>query len=1053
MPEPDSRRDVNRNPGLMVRDALTGVYAKVALLERLEEEVHRGRRYGESFSILLLDLDYFKSVNDAFGHARGDATLAEFVARVQLAARNSDVLFRFGGDEFLLFLPRTSHEQATILAERLVEQVSGSPFSGQPPLSLTVSIGVATMPDDATTAEDLLARADARMYEAKREGRSRVVSVDPSRDAEVMLDEGTRLIERLDALDRANRFFDTLPSARSGVLRIIGASGSGLSRVLREMEKLARLRGQRVLSILPAGIEPLSALRAALNDTALLPDGVLEIGSVADALRQSLAADPNTIAIITIDDMADVDHATMEVVRALTAPARTGSPIGVIHTGFDQRVDPLPHTPFRDTIELRPLSHDGVRAWMRSIFRWEPPAEFVEWTHEQTRGLPGAVRTVLLQLVDRRLLVRDEGKWTLAESFREIRPYKTDLGEPPRGVRLPRNVLIGREDAVRQLLRLVRTTRLISVVGPGGSGKTRLATEVALEAADALGDGVAFVHLGQRMSSVQLATAIANTLGISALEGPNPWIALGRQIRNRRMLLILDAVEDVVEVPNAVATLLEYSADLHILATTRHRLNLKDEWVFHLEGLRAPKWPEVERARSYSAVQLFVERANMANAHLPLGDSDAANLARVAQLLDGSPLAIELAGALVSASSTREIADEMDVALGGIATYLPATPADQQRFRAIMEQTWRLMPEELRWVLRRASVFVDEFDAAAASQVIHAEPTHLNRLVELGVAYPVSADRYALHPMVREYATQKLSEFARDRHEVSVAHATYYLELARELGEDMRAAATVGVAVARFTAELGNLRKAWGFALTEDMHGLLQNSLNAWFEYFAQRKYRADAEAHFADAINWLDMGNHIGVAVDERLYGMMLARHGAALLHVGRVHDARLRLTAALSIAGRQGRDSEEALCLRYLALVEDAAGSPNTAEEYARASILFARRSADPHALVLALRDAAGVASRAGASQRAVELLLEAVGVEAASSAKASAWRALLEAVTPMLQNPSVPLPGAVLNQIISDGTAEPEILAGAQRLLDSLRVIHEPVIGGDSIIAFPR
>ena len=97
---------MNRNPGLMVRDALTGVYAKVALLERLEEEVHRGHRYGEAFSILLLDLDYFKSVNDAFGHARGDATLAEFVTRVQLAARNSDVLFRFGGDEFLLFLPR-----------------------------------------------------------------------------------------------------------------------------------------------------------------------------------------------------------------------------------------------------------------------------------------------------------------------------------------------------------------------------------------------------------------------------------------------------------------------------------------------------------------------------------------------------------------------------------------------------------------------------------------------------------------------------------------------------------------------------------------------------------------------------------------------------------------------------------------------------------------------------------------------------------------------------------------------------------------------------------
>src|SRR5262245_66226060 len=117
-------KGARRQPGLMVRDALTGVYAKVALLDRLEEEVHRGRRYGEPFSILLLDLDHFKSVNDAFGHARGDATLTEFVARVQSAARNSDVLFRYGGDEFVLFLPRTAHDQATPLAARLVEAVS-----------------------------------------------------------------------------------------------------------------------------------------------------------------------------------------------------------------------------------------------------------------------------------------------------------------------------------------------------------------------------------------------------------------------------------------------------------------------------------------------------------------------------------------------------------------------------------------------------------------------------------------------------------------------------------------------------------------------------------------------------------------------------------------------------------------------------------------------------------------------------------------------------------------------------------------------------------------
>ncbi|HET6229395.1 MAG TPA: GGDEF domain-containing protein, partial [Longimicrobiaceae bacterium] len=131
---------------MTARDALTSVYAKSALYERLHEEVQRGLRYDEPFSLLLLDLDHFKSVNDAFGHARGDAALTEFADRIQAAARGSDVLFRYGGDEFVLFLPHTLHDDATLLAQRLLAEVAATPLQGTPPLSLSVSVGVATFP-------------------------------------------------------------------------------------------------------------------------------------------------------------------------------------------------------------------------------------------------------------------------------------------------------------------------------------------------------------------------------------------------------------------------------------------------------------------------------------------------------------------------------------------------------------------------------------------------------------------------------------------------------------------------------------------------------------------------------------------------------------------------------------------------------------------------------------------------------------------------------------------------------------------------------------------
>jgi diguanylate cyclase (GGDEF)-like protein len=1024
----------------MVRDALTGVYAKVALLERLEEEVHRGRRYDEPFSILMLDLDHFKSVNDAFGHARGDATLTEFVERVQSTARNSDVLFRYGGDEFVLFLPRTSHDQATTLASRLVEQISGTSFAGQPPLSLTVSVGVATLPDDGVTAEALLARADARMYEAKRDGRSRVVSVDLTRDAELMLDEGARLIERLDALDRANRFFDSLPSARSGVLRIAGAAGSGRSKVLREIEKLAALRGHRVLSLAgrhERSLEPLEALRLACPEAAQLPASLTDSGDIAETLRRSFASAAGTVTTITIDNVNEVDRASLAVVRALLAGARAASAVGVIHTGSEGHPDPAPpDTPLRDTVELRPLSRDGVRAWLRSILRWEPPIEFVEWVHDQSGGMPGSVRRILLQLVERRLLLRDDARWILADGFRVLGgAIRADQRVPePRGIRIPPTPLIGREGSLRQLLRLIRTTHLVTVCGPGGAGKTRLATEVALEAAETFRDGVAFVSLGKRLSSAALATAIASVLDIHALP-KDPWIALARELRLRRMLIILDGFQGPADTAEQLDGLLEQAPDLRILVTARSRLHVGGEWVFVLEGLRVPKQPDPERARGFSAVHLFTERALAANAHFSMGDADAPVVSRICQLLDGSPLGIEIAAAQVATMSCREIAHDLEATLEGLSSYLPAAPPDQQRFRAVMEQTWRLLTEENRSILRAASIFDGEFDALAAARIAGAEAVKLDALVARGLL-TVAEDRYEVHPLVREYARQKLEEFSRDRHAIGLAFATHYLSLAREFADQLRHPVLAETALNQFALELPNIRKAWTFALADEQQTLILSGCHALFEFFEARRYRADAEALFASAEAWLDTTASSFSRTDNRVIEFLLARHGASLLHTGRIEEARRKLAVALAESRRLGSVSEESFCLRQLALVEQVSGNFVAAEEYARGAVSLARRIADPHTQVLALHTAAQVAGAAHDPQRAVEYLLEAVAAEGASTAKSGAWLALLDIVEHLARHGNLRVAGAVLLQVLSDESAQPEVHARAQRLLDSMR-----------------
>jgi diguanylate cyclase (GGDEF)-like protein len=227
----------------VLRDALTGAHSRATLQERLREEVERARRYDLPLTLLVADLDHFKSINDAFGHTRGDLVLIGFVERLRGLIRDSDLLFRYGGDEFVLLLLHTDRPQARVLAGRLLDGVRASPFPGNPPLSITLSIGSASFPDDGQSPEDLFECADRRLYEAKRHGRDRVVLEDPLTPVPMTFEAGSRVMERELPLSTLRQFFDQLPARQHGALSISGPFGSGKTWFLAEAVKMARLRG------------------------------------------------------------------------------------------------------------------------------------------------------------------------------------------------------------------------------------------------------------------------------------------------------------------------------------------------------------------------------------------------------------------------------------------------------------------------------------------------------------------------------------------------------------------------------------------------------------------------------------------------------------------------------------------------------------------------------------------------------------------------------------------------------------------------------------------
>src|SRR2546421_7034631 len=231
-------------------DPVTGAVPRALLQPMLADALARAERDGTRCALFLFDVDFFKTVNDAYGHQRGDQVLRQLADRVKGAIRPVDTLFRYGGDEFVLLLPEIDQADALRLAVRLTDEVRARKFPGTPPLAVSVSLGVATYPDDADTADELIARADRRNYLAKRRGRGGAVGDDTETGTDPV---SSRLWERDGALATTHEFFTRLQADGRGALEVRGEPGVGHTRFLAEVGRVARLRG---FTVVPAGAEP-----------------------------------------------------------------------------------------------------------------------------------------------------------------------------------------------------------------------------------------------------------------------------------------------------------------------------------------------------------------------------------------------------------------------------------------------------------------------------------------------------------------------------------------------------------------------------------------------------------------------------------------------------------------------------------------------------------------------------------------------------------------------------------------------------------------------------
>jgi diguanylate cyclase (GGDEF)-like protein len=743
-----------------VADAVTGALPRAELQPRLEAEFARTARSGGCCSLFLFDVDFFKTVNDVFGHLRGDEALRQLVDRIKGLVRSYDVLFRYGGDEFVLLLPDTDATEAARLALRLTADVRGSPFPGEPQLHLSVSLGVATSPDDGTDPAALLERADRRNYLAKRRGRGSAVADDADTGA---ADASTRLWERDAALAATHEFLTRLQVEGRGTLRVHGQPGAGHTRFLDEVATIARLRGFAVVPVPPAPA-PLPAP----------PDGagggVLLLADLAGAARSAEVA--------------------ARLGRGPHAPPVLGA---VLATAAGDGAEPeAGGLPVLAAVELAPWSPAALRIWLRTTLRAEPSRTLVNWLASRSGGLPAAATRELARLRERQGLVRTGDGWTLSPAV---------LGRPRRRVRLPAQLtgLVGREEETGRVAALLAGARLVTLVGPGGIGKTRLSLAVAAAVAEDFDDGVVFVPLAETTETARVVSALALALQVGEIPGEPLLDTVADHLAEASMLLVVDNFEQVLDAGAVVGEVLAAAPGVSVLATSREPLALYGEHVHRVPPLQLPAADALTAGAAagaagavasavadFPAIALFDQRARAANADFALTPATLPAVVELCRRLDGLPLAIELAAARTDQLSPQALLARLTDHLDAPGTAARNRPERQQTLRGTLDWSYQLLAADQQQVFTALAAFTGGCTDEAALAVAGPPGARLDGVLtaladkSLLVAEPEpggGGTRYRMLETVRAYAAARLgADPAADA--VYRRHAGYYATLA-----------------------------------------------------------------------------------------------------------------------------------------------------------------------------------------------------------------------------------------------------------------------------------
>jgi predicted ATPase len=369
--------------------------------------------------------------------------------------------------------------------------------------------------------------------------------------------------------------------------------------------------------------------------------------------------------------------------------------------------------------------------------------------------------------------------------------------------------------------------RLLTLLGPGGVGKTRLAIELAQRHGDRFADGVVFVPLQAVAAPERLVTAVADALGIVATGQVEPRMQLFNHLANKQLLLVLDNFEQLLDAADLLSEIVNRAAAVRLLVTSRAALHLQEEWLYPLSGLPYPTAdqppPAWEEAAAYDAVQLFVERVRRVRPHFsPQRELD--HLLHVCRLVEGMPLALELAAAWGRSLDCATIAAEIERNLTFLTSSLRNVAHRHRSIQAVFAHSWTLLTPAEQEIFPRLALFRGGFRREAAETVAGANLSLLTALVDKSLLRWEANGRYQVHELLRQYGENQLRQSAAEATQAGQRHADYYLDFLYRRSEAMLGGGQLEAAV-EIAAEMENIRAAWQWAVQQRQFAALDRAI------------------------------------------------------------------------------------------------------------------------------------------------------------------------------------------------------------------------------------